>query len=183
MKTRPYAFAALALAVLAGCSTTPPKSEAPKPAPVETAAPVPAPAPAATPAPVPQSTVATVTLPAYLDPKSPIHNDRSVFFDFDAYAVKSEFNGLIDQHGRFLSSTPKVTIRVEGNADERGSTEYNLALGQRRADAVKKALELVGARPGQMEAISWGKGHPKNPGHDEAAWAENRRVDLVYPTN
>ncbi|MDE1929616.1 MAG: peptidoglycan-associated lipoprotein Pal, partial [Burkholderiales bacterium] len=118
----------------------------------------------------------------YLDPKSPIHNERSVYFDFDAYAVKPEFNGLIEQHGRFLGSAPAVSIRVEGNTDERGSTEYNLALGQRRADAVKKALELAGAGAGQMEAISWGKGHPKNPGHDEAAWTENRRVDLVYPT-
>ena len=174
----------LASAVLAGCSSTPVAQAPTKPvaAPVATA-PMPAPAPATSsaPKPVASSTVTTVSLPPHLDPKSPISMERSVYFDFDVFAVKSEYSGLIERHGKYLQSKPALSIKIEGNADERGGAEYNLALGQKRAQAVLQALKIYGVKDGQMEAVSWGKERPKSKGHDEAAWAENRRADLVYP--
>jgi peptidoglycan-associated lipoprotein len=127
------------------------------------------------------STVATVAVPLYLDPKSRISRERSVYFDFDDFSIKSEYSGLIELHGNYLESNPSVSIKIEGNADERGSNEYNLALGQKRAEAVLKALKIFGVKDAQMEAISWGKERPRATGHDEAAWAQNRRADLVYP--
>ncbi|MDE2367786.1 MAG: peptidoglycan-associated lipoprotein Pal [Burkholderiales bacterium] len=171
---------AAAVAALAACSSTP--VAPPKPAPVAVATPAPAPAPvAAKPAPVAQTKVATVTLPAYLDPNSPIHNERSVYFDFDRYNIQDKYNGLIQTQGNYLDQHATVAVRIEGNTDERGSSEYNLALGQERADALKKALELVGVKGGQITTMSWGKSHPQAQGHDEAAWAQNRRADIVYP--
>ena len=127
------------------------------------------------------STVATVAVPLYFDPKSWISRERSVYFDFDDFSIKSEYNGLIELHGTYLESNPSVSIKIEGNADERGSDEYNLALGQKRAEAVLKALKIFGVKHVQMEAISWGKERPRATGHDEAARAQNRRADLVYP--
>jgi peptidoglycan-associated lipoprotein len=123
----------------------------------------------------------TKALPAYLDPKSAISTQRSVYFDFDNFSVKPEFAKTLEMHGKYLASNPKVGIRVEGNADERGSAEYNLALGQKRADAVVRALKVYGVRDSQMESISFGREKPKAMGHEEAAWAQNRRVDLAYP--
>ena len=166
--------------VLAGCSSTP---VAPMSAPVAAAAPMPArtPAPAAPQRPVASSTVATVTLPPYLDPNNPISTQRSVYFDFDVYSIRPDETSLIERHGKFLQSQKALSIKIEGNADERGGAEYNLALGQKRADAVLRALEIYGVKDSQLEAVSWGKEHPKATGHDEAAWAENRRADLVYP--
>ena len=120
-------------------------------------------------------------LPAYLDPKNPISTQRSVYFDFDDSLVKKEYQGLIERHGKYLNSMPSLAIKIEGNADERGSAEYNLALGQRRAEAVRKALEIYGVKASQLEAVSWGSERPKVQGHDETAWAQNRRADLSYP--
>ena len=125
--------------------------------------------------------VPPVALLAYLDPKNLIATDRSVYFDFDEFVVKSQYTPLIERHGRYLASTPALAIRIEGNADERGSSEYDLALGQKRAEAVMRSLKLLGVKESQMEAISWGKEKPKASGHDEAAWAQNRRADVVYP--
>jgi len=125
--------------------------------------------------------VATVSLPAYLDPKSDISTGRSVYFDFDMALVKPEFSGLVERHGKFLTSNPSVSIKIEGNTDERGSAEYNLALGQKRAQSVLQALRIYGVKDSQMEAISWGSERPKATGHDESAWAQNRRADLQYP--
>jgi peptidoglycan-associated lipoprotein len=167
-------------ALLGACSSTPVTPTA-APAPAKPVAA--APAAPAQPAPAAASSVASVALPAYLDPKSPISQERSVYFAFDDYKVQPKYNGLIELQGKYLADHAAVKVRVEGNCDERGSAEYNLALGQRRADAVVKALELVGAHNGQLEAISWGEEKPKALGHDEAAWAENRRVDLVYPAH
>jgi peptidoglycan-associated lipoprotein len=127
------------------------------------------------------SAVAAVTVPAYLDPQNPVSRERSVFFDFDEFAIKSEYAGLIRLQGNYLVSKPALAIKIEGNSDERGSPEYNLALGQRRAEAVLKALEIYGVKTAQLEAVSWGKERPRALGHDETAWAENRRADLVYP--
>jgi len=176
-------FEACAMAVmlsvgLAACSSTP---VAPPPANQPTVTPTPAATSSVVPAPATSSTVSTVSLPLYLDPKSRISRERSVYFDFDDFSIKSEYNGLIQLHGTYLESHPSVAIKIEGNADERGSNEYNLALGQKRAEAVLKALKIFGVKDAQMEAISWGKERPKASGHDEAAWAQNRRADLVYP--
>jgi peptidoglycan-associated lipoprotein len=164
-------------AVLGGCSSTP--LTPPGTTPVTTAAPAPA---KSMTAPGPSSTtVATVSVPAYLDPSNPVSKQRRVYFDFDDFTVKNQYAKLIQLQGNFLESKPSISIKVEGNADERGSPEYNLALGQKRAEAVVKALEIYGVKDRQLEAVSWGEERPKASGHDEAAWAENRRADLVYP--
>ena len=104
---------------------------------------------------------------------------RPVYFDFDEFAIKTEFTGLVEQHGKYLAANPRLAIRIEGNADERGSTEYNLALGQKRAQAVLTALKIFGVRDSQAEVVSWGEEKPKAAGHDESAWAQNRRADLT----
>ena len=119
------------------------------------------------------------SLAALRDPRS-ILSKRSVFFDYDQYAIKDEFKPLLEAHARFLVANPKIKMLIQGNADERGSREYNVALGQKRADAVKKMLLLLGAKDEQLESVSLGEEKPRNPGHDEAAWAENRRDDMLY---
>ena len=113
------------------------------------------------------------------DPRS-ILSKRSVFFDFDSYAVKDDYKALIDAHGKYLQGNRSAKMTIQGNCDERGSREYNIALGQRRADAVKRMMLLDGATDQQIETVSFGKEKPRNPGHDEGAWAENRRDDFVY---
>jgi peptidoglycan-associated lipoprotein len=113
------------------------------------------------------------------DPRN-ILSKRSVYFDFDAYAVKDEYKPLVDAHGKYLQTNRPARMTIQGNCDERGSREYNIALGQRRADAVKRMMLLSGATDSQIESVSFGKEKPKNAGHDEAAWAENRRDDFVY---
>jgi len=94
--------------------------------------------------------------------------------------VKEEYRSLVEAHGKFLASNPDRKVIIQGNTDERGGSEYNLALGQKRAEAVRRAMALAGARDSQMEAISLGKEKPKASGSDEAAWMENRRADIVY---
>lgn len=161
-------------ALLGACSSTPVTPAYTPPTPVAAASPA---APAVVPAPVP-----IAALPAYLDPKSDIYTTRSVYFDFDQALLKKDFTGLIERHGKYLSANPQLAIRIEGNTDERGSAEYNLALGQRRAEAVRQALKIYGVKDAQMEAISWGKEKPKALGHGESDWGQNRRADLQYPT-
>jgi len=171
-----------AVILLAACSSTPVAPVAPKPsAPPIVQAPIVQPSPVR-PAPAAESKVQPVVIPPYLDSKNPLSTNRGVYFDYDVFAIKPEFNPMLELHGRYLSANPKLSIRVEGNADERGSAEYNLALGQKRAESVVRALKLYGVKDSQMEAVSWGKEKPKAMGHDEAAWAQNRRVDLGYPS-
>ena len=170
---------ALVAAALAACSSAPVSPTSTQPADVTPRTTTAGPS-ASTAAPT-SSQVATVTVPAYLDPANPISRERSVYFDFDDFTLKSEYAGLIRLQGSYLVSRPSLLIKIEGNSDERGSPEYNLALGQRRAEAVVKALEIYGVRPAQLEAVSWGEERPLMAGHDEAAWARNRRADLVYP--
>lgn len=105
---------------------------------------------------------------------------RSVYFDFDSNLVKDEYRPLVTAHARYLQQNAGTKMRVEGHADERGSREYNIALGQRRSEAVKQMMQLLGARPDQIESVSFGEEKPKSTGHDEASWAENRRGDIVY---
>jgi peptidoglycan-associated lipoprotein len=105
---------------------------------------------------------------------------RSVYFDYDSYIVKDEFKPVVDAHSKFLGANKGRKIVIQGNTDERGGREYNLALGQKRAEAVRKSLSLLGVPESQMEAVSFGKEKPKATGSDEASWAENRRADIVY---
>lgn len=114
------------------------------------------------------------------DPNN-ILSKRNVYFDYDKYDVKPEFRSLIEAHAKYLVEHSSTNITIQGNADERGSREYNLALGQKRAVAVKQALNVLGVPDKQIETISFGKEKPKALGHDEASWAENRRDDIVYP--
>ena len=104
---------------------------------------------------------------------------RSVYYEFDKYDVKPEYRALVESHARWLKANPQAKIVIEGNADERGSREYNVALGQRRAESVTKMLVLMGAKADQIEAISWGEEKPRAGGHDDASWAENRRADFA----
>ena len=106
--------------------------------------------------------------------------NRSVYFDFDQYIIKSEFAPVVNSNAKNLSSNKGKKILIQGNTDERGGREYNLALGQKRAEAVRKSLSLLGVPETQMEAVSLGKEKPKATGSDEAAWAENRRADILY---
>ena len=118
-------------------------------------------------------------LDPFNDPASPLYK-KSVFFDFDSFVVKSEFQSVVEAHGKYLASTKNRRIVVEGNTDERGGREYNLALGQKRAEAVKQRLMLLGASDAQIETVSFGKEKPKAVGSNEEAWAQNRRADIVY---
>lgn len=102
-----------------------------------------------------------------------------VFFDFDSYVIKSEFRPIIEQHARLLNADRSKRLVIEGHTDERGGREYNLALGQKRAESVQKALALLGVSAAQMEAVSFGKERPAAVGSDEAAWAKNRRAELM----
>lgn len=104
---------------------------------------------------------------------------RSVFFEFDKYDVKPEYRGLVEANARWLKANPKARLVVEGNTDERGSREYNVALGQRRAEAVARMMQLLGARADQVEAVSYGEEKPRSAGHDETAWTQNRRSDFA----
>jgi peptidoglycan-associated lipoprotein len=105
---------------------------------------------------------------------------RLVYFDYDSYVVKPEFQSLLEAHARFLKANAARKIVIEGHTDERGGREYNLALGQKRSEAVRRALALLGVGDSQVEAVSFGKEKPADPGHDEAAMAKNRRAEIVY---
>ena len=167
--------AALALAACASKPIAPPA-----PAPVADAAPAPV---AAAPAPVAAPPAVATALPAYLDPNSPISQQRSVWFGFDDATFRAQDKSVIELQGRYLAQHPELHVQVAGNTDERGGSEYNLALGQRRAQSVKSALDVLGVKDSQVEAVSFGKEKPKAEGHDEAAWQQNRRADIVYPAS
>lgn len=113
------------------------------------------------------------------DPSN-ILSKRSVYFDYDKYDIKKEYMPLIVAHANFLQAHSNLKITIQGNADERGSREYNLALGQKRAVALKKALNLKGISDSQIETVSFGEERPKAEGHDELAWSQNRRDEIVY---
>jgi peptidoglycan-associated lipoprotein len=106
--------------------------------------------------------------------------ERSVFFEFDEATLARQYLDVVERQGQYLSRNAALKVRVEGHTDERGGSEYNLALGQRRAEAVRRALELYGVKGAQIEAVSFGEERPRSSGHDEAAWAQNRRADIAY---
>ena len=115
-----------------------------------------------------------------LNPASMLNKQRSVYYDYDSVAIKDEYKPMVSAHARYLSANRAQKITVEGNTDERGSREYNIALGQRRADSVKQMMLLLGVQEAQIESVSFGEEKPRGQGHDEAAFAENRRSDIRY---
>lgn len=164
----------LFIAVLAGCSTTPLPDENAG-APVESRS-----GSSAEVKPVVAGGLDASGLPYELtDAKSQLAQ-RSIFFDVDKYEVKGEYQSLVAAHAKFLVANRGYKVLIQGNTDETGSREYNLSLGQKRADAVKRALVLLGAQEDQVESVSLGEEKPRNPGRDEAAFAENRRADVLY---
>ena len=171
MRLSPLALTMASVVVLLSACSTPPKVEE-KPAPV-------APKAEQKPAPV---AVAPAPAPAVdpLNDPSNILYKRSVYFDFDRYDIKSDYTAVVEAHGKYVGADKNRKLMIQGNTDERGGAEYNLALGQKRAEAVRKAMVIQGAADAQLEAVSYGKEKPKASGHDEAAWAENRRADIVY---
>lgn len=155
---------ALAVSLLAACSSTPESSDLATVDATGTSG-------------VPKLSAAAMA--KLRDPNSPL-SKRSVYFDYDQYDVKGEYKNQLQAHAKFIASEPNARVLVQGNTDDRGSREYNLALGQRRADAIKKQLVLMGAPESQIESVSLGKEKPKALGDNEAAWAENRRADMLY---
>lgn len=123
---------------------------------------------------------ATTTAGDPLNDPASILAKRSVYYPFDVDAVQDADKAVVQAHGKYLGANPKRNVRLEGNCDERGSNEYNLGLGQRRADGVKKMLELSGAKSGQLESVSYGEEKPVASGHEEASWSQNRRTDIKY---
>lgn len=122
--------------------------------------------------------VTTATAPAAAPGPGGVAN--VVFFDYDSASIRPEFQPVIDAHAKYLGTHRDRKLTVAGHTDERGGREYNLALGQQRAEAVRRALELLGARGAQVESVSFGEEKPADGGHDEAAWSHNRRAELTY---
>ncbi len=186
-RTSTPVLASLAMAaLLAACSSTPTTTAT---TPVETRTPVtavaPKPATPATPSGTAQSSVQTVDLAAQNAAAAAASARaaaasaaRIVYFDFDSYVIKDEFKPTIDVFARLLSTNKSQKLIVEGHADERGGREYNLALGQKRAEAVAKSLAVLGAGDAQVEAVSFGEERPVDTAKTEAAWAKNRRAEL-----
>jgi len=165
---------ALLSALILGCSSTP--------IPDETGAPVESRSGSSGTgvAPVVAGGVDANGLPRELtDPKSKLAQ-RSIYFDLDKYEVKDEYRDLVASHAKYLVANRGFKVLLQGNTDERGSREYNLSLGQKRAEAVKRSLVLLGAKEEQVESVSLGEEKPKNAGHDESAWSENRRAYILY---
>ena len=167
-------IAVLLVNLLAACASQKPAPpvEKPKPAPVAEVKPI------AVPTPVPAPEVPVAVDP--LNDSASLLAKRSMYYPFDVYAVQDADKPAVQAHAKYLAEHPKRSVRLEGNADERGSNEYNLALGQRRADGVKNMLILGGAKSSQIETSSYGEEKPRASGHDESAWSQNRRTDLIY---
>jgi peptidoglycan-associated lipoprotein len=163
--------------VLAGCSSV--DLDEKKPAPVVDASSTAKPTGPDPRAVAPVDAQSSRGLDPFNDPNSPLYK-KSVYFDFDSFVVKSEYQSVVEAHGKYLASTKNRRVVVEGNTDERGGREYNLALGQKRAEAVKQRLMLLGATDTQIETVSFGEEKPKAVGSNEEAWAQNRRADIVY---
>jgi peptidoglycan-associated lipoprotein len=116
---------------------------------------------------------------ALRDPAN-ILSKRSIYYELDQYDVKDQYRGLVEAHAKHLRDNPSARILIQGNTDERGSREYNVSLGQRRSDGVKRMLILLGAKDNQIESVSLGEEKPQSEGHSEDAWSKNRRSDILY---
>ncbi len=157
-------LALAACGLLSACSSAPQKSDAAASTPNATAT---------------NQTAAAETEAERLDRIAKTLAGQSLYFDYNNYAIKSEGQQTLKQDFDLLKSTPQLSLRIEGNADERGSSEYNLALGQKRAEATRRALVLLGVPEARLEATSYGKEKPRAKCHEEKCWAENRRVDFA----
>ena len=176
---RTSVFTAVAAALLlGGCATQSNTETAPAPGSPSSSASSSQSRSAPAPAPAPSSSLASGGRAGARAGTTP--NGRSVYYEFDQSDLKAEDRRLVEQHARYLREHPDAKVRIEGNADERGSREYNLALGQRRAEGVMRALRLNGVKDDRLEAVSYGKEKPRAEGHDEKSWAENRRSDMLY---
>jgi peptidoglycan-associated lipoprotein len=154
-------LSALLMSLLAACGSQPTKPEA-KAAP---------------------SKATAATNAAAINPLNDPHNilsHRSVYYDFDKSIVKAEYKPMIKAHAEYMVSHASAKVQLQGNCDERGSREYNLALGQRRADSVKQLMEAAGVSGSRLSTVSYGSEKPRALGHNEEAWAQNRRTDIVY---
>ncbi len=169
----------LLAALIAGCSSTPTKEGG---APVEERTPSTAAGGAATTG----TTGGNVTGTANAGQSNPLKDPnnilskRIIYFDYDSYTIRDQDKALIEAHARYLQSSRNARLSIQGNTDERGSREYNIALGQRRADGVKKMMVLLGVTENQIDTVSFGEEKPRATGHDEASWSQNRRSDIVY---
>jgi len=170
------------IGLIAGCASQAPKEQ--NPAPVDTGKPVTAPVEPVKPKVVEQPKATPVEVKPIIanplkDPGS-ILSKRSVYYEYDSNAVKDEYKPLVSAHAQYLKQNRGRKIAIQGNTDERGSREYNIALGQRRADSVKQMMILLGVQEAQIETVSFGEEKPRSPGKDDAAFSENRRSDIVY---
>ena len=170
--------ALLVATALAGCGSSVKLSDVPVEDKSGTAV---APGTGGTPGGTAQSQVTQVNVdPNAANAAGPANVARLVYFDYDSYEIKPQFQSIIDAHARFLRANPQRRVSLEGHTDERGGREYNLALGQKRSEAVRRALGLLGVKDGQLEAVSFGKEKPAVQGNDESAWSQNRRVEITY---
>jgi len=173
---------ALVSAGLAACSSAP--SQEQSPAGVEERKP--GDASGAQTQPVKPGAIARVDLTGKPQAKSPLTDPgnilsrRSIFYDYDNYEVKDHYRDLVEAHARYLRDNPRSKMLIQGNTDERGSREYNVSLGQRRSEGVKRMLLLLGAKEEQVESVSLGEEKPRAEGQNEQAWSQNRRSDILY---
>ncbi len=180
MKTTVVGLAMVALALAAGCS-----SNKPRPAPAgTTSTPVSSTPPTSAGADAANAVGSAGSVggagAGVAGPNSPELQNRTLYFDFDSSEIKADYADLLSAHARYLASNASIRVRLEGNTDERGSREYNIGLGERRAQAVRRALMLQGVAEGQITTVSYGEERPAITGHSEEAWAKNRRVEIVY---
>jgi len=171
LKNKWFACATVALTLAAaGCSGTPEKTAA---APAEPVAPTPtATTSTGTPATTPTTTAATNT-------GTPSTSQSVIYFEFDSSELKPASEAVIAAWSKYLTANPTVKVQLQGNAAERGTREYNIGLGERRAQTVSSALQAAGVSAGQLSLVSYGEEHPVALGHDEASWSQNRRVEIV----
>jgi peptidoglycan-associated lipoprotein len=177
-----FALAALVAIFIAGCQSTP-TSQAPVEDKSGTAAAAGPGSGASTAGTTPGGVSGTQQGTGAANPLSDPNNilsKRSVYFEFDSFTVADQYKPIVEAHARYLAANRNARVTLQGHADERGSREYNIALGQKRADAVKRMMTVMGIQDTMIETVSFGKEKPRNMGHDEAAWAENRRVDIIY---
>jgi peptidoglycan-associated lipoprotein len=174
---------------LLGCGSSVKLDETPPAAPTTTAAPPPSTAltpsgsgnTAAQPSPAVNRDVSQVNVnPSASANAGPPNAGRVIYFDYDSFAIKPEFQSVIDAHARYMAANPTRRMAIEGHTDERGGREYNLALGQKRSEAVQSALRLLGVKDNQAEPVSFGKEKPASTGATEEAWSRNRRAEIVY---
>ena len=171
----PRAWALASSLLLAACSSTPIAE-----APVSNAGAATGASSTARSAPSQTAVAPVAASRAPADAAGPTGAARVVYFEYDSSSIRPEFQSLIDSHARFLASHQERKVTIAGHTDERGGREYNLALGQQRAESVRRALQLLGVRPAQIEAISFGEEQPVSGDHEETAWSRNRRAELNY---